>query len=295
MEWMLCIPSEHMTDITIQQLSVTYPIKHRTPLPALEHISFAIPSGAFVALVGPSGCGKTTLLRVVGGLLSPTSGTVTIGTDTPDQARQQRRISLMFQQAVLLPWRTALHNIELPLQVAGMPPQQRRTIAHEFLALVGLGDFAQAYPHQLSGGMKQRVALARALAFQPSVLLMDEPFAALDEMTRERLNSELLRIWTNTRATVLFITHALAEAVFLADRVMVLSQQPGCIIADMPIPLPRPRTPALLEQAHFWQYVTKLRRMLHPDSLSASCDSNYQQQQQVAIPTSPSRLGQTIE
>ncbi len=280
-----------MTDITIQHLSVTYPIKHRTPLPALEHLSFTIPSGAFVALVGPSGCGKTTLLRVVGGLLPPTSGTVTIGTDTPDQARQQRRISLMFQQAVLLPWRTALHNIELPLQVAGMPPQQRRTIAHEFLALVGLGNFAQAYPHQLSGGMKQRVALARALAFQPSVLLMDEPFAALDEMTRERLNSELLRIWTNTRATVLFVTHALAEAVFLADRVIVLSQQPGSIIADMAIPLPRPRTPALLEQAHFWQYVSELRRILHhqPDSPSSSPSSNGTQQPATSISISTTR------
>lgn len=221
-----------------------------------------VATGSFVAVVGPSGCGKSTLLRTVGGLVTPATGTVSIGGLSPEQARLRRLLSFVFQQPVLLPWRTALQNIELPLWVSGWPVQQRRETARHYLDLVGLEQFANAFPAQLSGGMQQRVALARALSFKPAVLLMDEPFGALDELTREHLNGELLRIWSTTNATVLFVTHSLVEAVFLADRILVFSAHPGTLIADMAVELPRPRTVELLDQDVFLRYVAEVRRQL---------------------------------
>jgi NitT/TauT family transport system ATP-binding protein len=172
-------------------------------------------------------------------------------------------VSFAFQQPVLLPWQNARQNIELPLRLFGWPAERRQAASAHFLDLVGLSRFAESYPAQLSGGMQQRVALARALSFEPAVLLMDEPFGALDEITRERLNVELLRIWSATQATVLFVTHSLTEAAFLADRVLVLAPHPGRILAEVPIPLPRPRTSDLLEQEAFLRCVSELRRQLN--------------------------------
>ncbi|HEY0607524.1 MAG TPA: ABC transporter ATP-binding protein [Herpetosiphonaceae bacterium] len=248
--------------ITIDHLTVRY-LAGAAPVVALQDLSCRIDGGTFIALVGPSGCGKSTLLRTLGGLVAPTAGRIAIGGASPDEARAARRVSFVFQQPVLLPWYTARQNIELPLRLFGWPSPRRHAAAAQFLDLVGLTRFADSYPSQLSGGMQQRVALARALAFEPAVLLLDEPFGALDEITRERLNVELLRIWSATQATVLFVTHSLAEAAFLADRVLVLATQPGRIVADVPIALPRPRTAALLEQDAFLHTVAGLRRQFN--------------------------------
>jgi NitT/TauT family transport system ATP-binding protein len=250
-----------MVSIAVQHVSVTYRVK-ATTVTALHDVSFQIPAGSFVALVGPSGCGKTTLLRAIGGLIEPDAGQITLGALGPDQARRRRMVGFMFQQPVLLPWKTAVQNIELPLQLAGWRRQRRRERAHEVLELVGLSDFAGAYPHQLSGGMQQRVALARVLADDPAVFLMDEPFAAVDELTREYLNGELLRVWSTSQATVLFVTHSLSEAVFLADRVLVMSEQPGHVGAEVTVPLHRPRTSTLFEQPAFLRCVNDVRREL---------------------------------
>lgn len=248
--------------ITIDHLTVRY-TAGAVPMIALQDLSCQIAGGTFIALVGPSGCGKSTLLRTLGGLVAPTAGRIAIGGASPDEARVARLVSFVFQQPVLLPWYTARQNIELPLRVFGWPAPRRHAAAAQVLDLVGLTRFANSYPAQLSGGMQQRVALARALSFEPAVLLMDEPFGALDEITRERLNVELLRIWSATQATAVFVTHALAEAAFLADRVLVLGTQPGRILADVPIVLPRPRTAELLEQDAFLHTVAGLRRQLN--------------------------------
>jgi NitT/TauT family transport system ATP-binding protein len=250
-----------LVDITLHQVSVSYPVRKGHIL-ALEGVSSEIRAGTFVALVGPSGCGKTTLLRAVGGLIAPTTGQIRVGRLTPDQARRKRVISFLFQRPVLLPWKTARQNVELPLSLAGKPRQQRRNLANQVLERVGLCEFAEAYPHQLSGGMQQRVSLARAFASEPAAFLMDEPFSALDELNRERLNHEMLRIWSTTRATVLFVTHSLFEAVFLADRVLVLSGHPGRLLADLSIHLPRPRTTKTFEHPELLRQVTTLRQKL---------------------------------
>jgi NitT/TauT family transport system ATP-binding protein len=253
---------QHTADIAIEHLRVTFPTASG-PLVALHDISCSAQAGEFVALVGPSGCGKSTLLRAVGGLIAPDAGSITIGGQSPEQARLARLVSFVFQQPVLLPWNTARQNVELPLRLAGWDRQRRREAAHYFLDLVGLSRFVDAYPHQLSGGMQQRVAIARALSFEPAVLLMDEPFGALDEITRERLNVELLHIWSQRRVTVLFVTHSLSEAAFLADRVIVLSAQPGRVIADNEMRLPRPRSADLLADTDFLARVAMLRQQLN--------------------------------
>lgn len=250
-----------MIPLTIHQLSVVYPTR-AGEVPALRNISLAVEAGSFVALVGPSGCGKTTLLRAIGGLIHPTEGHIQLGSLSPNQARQQRIVSFLFQQPVLLPWKTICQNVELPLRLFGRSPSQAREAAHNTLNLVGLGKYASLYPHQLSGGMQQRTALARALSFSPSLFLMDEPFGALDEITRERLNIELLRLWATTRATVLFVTHSLSEAVFLADRVLLLSEHPGTIVYDTAINLPRPRKAETFEHEAFVRCVADLRAKL---------------------------------
>lgn len=213
---------------------------------ALRSTSFTVAPGEFVSLVGPSGCGKSTILRIIAGLGPISAGEVRVDGLPPERARRERGdLAFVFQDATLLPWRTVLGNVELPLQLRGVPASQRRAQALETLETVGLAEFAREYPRQLSGGMKMRVSIARALAAKPSLLLMDEPFGALDEMTRGRLNVELLRIVALAGWTVLFVTHNVFEAVFLSSRVLVMSPRPGRIVADMPIDLPYPRDPAI--------------------------------------------------
>jgi NitT/TauT family transport system ATP-binding protein len=199
------------------------------PVQALTGIDLTVAGGEFVALIGPSGCGKSTLLRVVADLEQPTDGTVEVGGKTPHRARLDQDYGIAFQQAGLLDWRTVVENVELPLQVHGVDKAKRRARATELLDLVGLADFAGSRPGELSGGMQQRVAIARALAPSPKLLLMDEPFGALDEMTRERMQAELLRIVGETGAAVLFVTHSIPEAAVLANRVVVMSARPGRI------------------------------------------------------------------
>ncbi len=215
------------------------------PFTALDRISFDVQDGKFISIVGPSGCGKSTLLQIVGGLLGATSGEVLV-----DGARiaapRPDKIGIVFQEPLLLPWKSARENVEFPLALRGEPKAARQARARELLALVGLADFADSLPHQLSGGMRQRVAIARGLVRHPRMLLMDEPFGALDEQTRTRMWGELLAIWSASRATVLFVTHSLVEAVYLADEVLVMAARPGRIVERISVDLPRPRTLEML-------------------------------------------------
>lgn len=219
---------------------------------ALRNASFTVSQGEFVALVGSSGCGKSTVLRIVAGLGPISAGEVRVAGLPPERARHERGdMAFVFQDATLLPWRTVLGNVELPLQMRGVAAPRRRAQAMEALATVGLADVAREYPRQLSGGMKMRVSIARALVAKPSLMLMDEPFSSLDEMTRGRLNVELLRIVALAGWTVLFVTHNVFEAVFLSSRVLVMSPRPGRIVADMPIDLSYPRDPAIRTSPEF--------------------------------------------
>ncbi len=208
---------------------------------AVSDVSFEVESGTFVVLVGPSGCGKSSLLMMMAGLRHPTSGTILIG-NRPITKPDPDRVGVVFQEASLFPWLTAEENVEFPLALRHVPKDERREKARKALALVGLEGFDARYPHELSGGMKQRVSIARGLVQNPPVLLMDEPFAALDEQTRMTMGDELLRIWAETKKTVVFVTHSLTEAVYLADVVLVMSARPGRIIDRVPVTLPRPRT-----------------------------------------------------
>jgi NitT/TauT family transport system ATP-binding protein len=230
---------------------------------ALRDIGLEIHPGEFVSLIGPSGCGKSTLLRIVGDLVAPTEGRVVVNGKTPHQARLDRDYGIVFQDAVLYDWRTVAKNISLPLEMGGWDRRRRSARVAEMLSLVELEGFADHYPWQLSGGMQQRVSIARALSFSPALLLMDEPFGALDEMTRERLNAELLRIWEETRSTIVFVTHSIAEAVFLSTRVVVMSARPGRISELVEIDLPQPRTAATREEPRFFELVTAVREALH--------------------------------
>jgi NitT/TauT family transport system ATP-binding protein len=229
---------------------------------ALQGIDLAIEPGEFVSLIGPSGCGKSTLLRVIGDLVEPSAGEVTVNGKRARQARSDRDYGIVFQQAVLYDWRTVSKNIALPLELLGWGRAKRQARVEEMLELVELSDFADHHPWQLSGGMQQRVSIARALSFSPPLLLMDEPFGALDEMTRERLNMELLRIWGETASTIVFVTHSIAEAVFLSTRVVVMSPRPGRITEVIPVDLPQPRTAALREDTRFFELITRVRESL---------------------------------
>ncbi len=249
--------------IQFDRVSKTYP-SGAGPVTALHDVSLQIAPGEFVALIGPSGCGKSTLMRLIGDLEQPTTGVVSVGGKTPEQARRDRDYGIVFQAPVLYEWRTIRKNVELPLEIMGRPAVQRRARSQSLLQLVGLSDFGDAYPHQLSGGMQQRAAIARALSFEPSILLMDEPFGALDEITRERLQLELLSIWSSAaeRPTVIFVTHSIPEAVFLADRVVVMSPRPGRVQRIITIDLPRPRNFETREAARFFSLVTEVREQL---------------------------------
>lgn len=234
--------------VQLQQVSKAY----ANGTIALTGVSFSVEAGEFVSLVGPSGCGKSTILRLVAGLGEPSGGAVAVEGLPPARARAERRdMAFVFQDATLLPWRTVRRNVELPLELRGESAEARRTAARGALETVGLRDFENEYPRQLSGGMKMRVSIARALVAQPRVLLMDEPFGALDEMSRQRLNTELLRVCTLANWTVLFVTHNVAESVFLSSRILVMSSRPGRIVADVPVPLSYPRDPHIRTTPEF--------------------------------------------
>lgn len=232
---------------------------------ALSGIDLDVAPGEFISLIGPSGCGKSTLLRIIADLDSPSAGTVEVFGTSAHQARLDQRYGIAFQQAGLLPWRTVAGNIALPLELHGVAPAERTARVDELVALVGLGDFAQKFPDQLSGGMQQRVAIARALAEKPALLLMDEPFGALDEMTREYMQTELLRIAAETGAAVVFVTHSIPEAVYLSDRVVVMSPRPGRIADIVPMRLGRAadRADDLREDGAFFEMITAVREALH--------------------------------
>ncbi|NJK81168.1 MAG: ABC transporter ATP-binding protein [Chloroflexaceae bacterium] len=234
------------------------------PVTALHEVSLTIGRGEFIALIGPSGCGKSTLMRLIGDLDQVTKGSITVKGKTPRQARIDREYGIVFQSPVLYDWRTVRKNVELPLEVMGHPANERRDRARAMLQTVGLRDFENAFPWQLSGGMQQRVAIARALVFEPSILMMDEPFGALDEMTRERLQAELLKVWGGSESdtTVVFVTHSISEAVFLSDRVVVMSPRPGRIETVIPIDLPLPRNKKTREMPGFFHLITQVRDSL---------------------------------
>jgi NitT/TauT family transport system ATP-binding protein len=229
---------------------------------ALQGIDLEIGEREFVSLIGPSGCGKSTLLRIVGDLIQPTTGEVVVNGKTARRARDDRDYGIVFQDAVLFDWRTVAKNIALPLEMLGWDRRRRTERVQELLRLVELEGFESHHPWQLSGGMQQRVSIARALSFSPPLLLMDEPFGALDEMTRERLNLELLRIWSALGSTIVFVTHSISEAVFLSTRVVVMSPRPGRITGVVEIDLPQPRTADTREQPRFFELVAEVRHKL---------------------------------
>jgi NitT/TauT family transport system ATP-binding protein len=245
--------------VSVSGVSKTFP---RGNLTALSDIDLDLHAGEFVSLIGPSGCGKSTLLRVIGDLVEPSSGSVTVNGKSARQARVDRDHGIVFQDAVLFEWRTGAKNISLPLEMLGWGRERRRARVREMMELVELGGFEDHHPWQLSGGMQQRVSIARALAFEPALLLMDEPFGALDEMTRERLNLELLSVWEQLRSTVVFVTHSISEAVFLSSRVVVMSPRPGRIAGIVPIDLPYPRGVETREEGRFFELVTTVRELL---------------------------------
>ncbi|HKX48418.1 MAG TPA: ABC transporter ATP-binding protein [Gaiellaceae bacterium] len=230
---------------------------------ALQNIELDVGQGEFISLIGPSGCGKSTLLRVIGDLVEPSSGEILVNGKTAHRARLDRDYGIVFQAAVLYDWRTVTKNIALPLELMGYSREERAGRVRELVHLMELDGFEKHYPWQLSGGMQQRVSIARALSFSPELLLMDEPFGALDEMTRERLNLELLRIWAELGSTVIFVTHSISEAVFLSTRVVVMSPRPGRITSLIPIDLEHPRTVETREDPRFFELVTEVREALH--------------------------------
>jgi NitT/TauT family transport system ATP-binding protein len=260
-------PRELAVEIT--DVGKVFPARRGAGVTALENISLQVGVGEFVSLIGPSGCGKSTLMRLIADLDAPTTGTVRVFGKSAQQARLDQDYGIAFQQAGLLPWRTVRENIELPLQLHGVGRAARRARASELIELVGLGDFGDKHPDQLSGGMQQRVAIARSLAESPRLLLMDEPFGALDEMTRERMQTELARLRTESGAAVVFVTHSIPEAVYLSDRVVVMSPRPGRIvqILDMGLGIGQERTDALREDAHFFERVSAVREALHGDAV----------------------------
>ena len=229
---------------------------------AVQEIDLEIGEREFVSLIGPSGCGKSTLLRIIGDLIQPSRGDVTVKGKTAHQARIGRDYGIVFQDAVLFDWRTVAKNISLPLEMMGWDRRRRAERVQELLELVELVGFGDHHPWQLSGGMQQRVSIARALSFDPDLLLMDEPFGALDEMTRERLNLELLQIWEGSGSTVVFVTHSIAEAIFLSTRVVVMSARPGRIVGIVEIDLPQPRTTETREEPRFAELIREVRRLL---------------------------------
>jgi NitT/TauT family transport system ATP-binding protein len=252
------LPAARMPVIAARDLSLAF-VTADGPVQALDRIDVTVEQGAFVSLIGPSGCGKTTLLRVIADLERPTGGAITVNGMTSEAARLARAYGYVFQAPALYPWRTVERNVTLPLEIMGLPPAERRDRARRFLQLVGLDGFARKYPWQLSGGMQQRVSIARALSFDPSLLLMDEPFGALDEITRDHLNDQLHGLWRRTGKTVVFVTHSIAEAVYLSTRIVVMSPRPGRILEVIESDLPAERTLELRESTAFQKIAHRVR------------------------------------
>ncbi len=255
--------------IRIESVSKQYG-SPRDGIVALRDVSLAVRAGEFLSIIGPSGCGKSTLLKLIADLLEPSAGRVSINNHTPQAARRARECGVVFQSPTLMEWRSVERNIQLPLEITGAPSAERRARAAELLDLFRLREFAARFPRELSGGMQQQVAIARALAYHPSILLMDEPFGALDELTRERLGRELLEIWQRTRVTILFVTHSVGEAVRLSDRVAVMSPRPGHVERVIEIDLPRPRPLDIRELPRYWELLREVRAALHLDDGSGN-------------------------
>lgn len=245
--------------ISIENLNMVYETDKGDKVTALTDVNLEIESSSFVSLLGPSGCGKTTLLRIIADLIAPTSGSVSAGGMSPTQARMARKLGMVFQSAVLYDWRSVLKNVEMPLEIMHLPKGERRDRAEHMLEMVGLKDFAHRYPYELSGGMQQRVSIARALAVNPGILLMDEPFSALDEFTREKLHDDLLGIWKENKMTVVFVTHNISESVYLSDKVVVMSPHPGRVSAVLDIDLNRPRCAQIRETEEYYDYIAEIR------------------------------------
>jgi NitT/TauT family transport system ATP-binding protein len=243
-----------------ERLSMRYITRAGKSVLALDDINAQVGRDEFVTVLGPSGCGKTTLMKIAASVIRPTGGDVWF--DGQKLTRPTPRIGMVFQQPILLPWRNVLDNVLFPIQMMGLPVSKHKAAALDLLNLVGLGGFEQAMPGELSGGMQQRVSICRALVYDPTILLMDEPFAALDAMTREELGIELLRIWNERKKTVLFVTHSIQEGILLADRVLVMTARPGRIAASMPIELPRPRSVSMVSSKEYGHYAETIRGLI---------------------------------
>jgi NitT/TauT family transport system ATP-binding protein len=244
--------------IFVDDVSMVY-ARRGEPVTALEEVTLDLPAGSFGSIIGPSGCGKSTLLRLIADIMPPSSGSISIGGAPPRAARREHAIGFVFQAPTLLPWRTLRRNIELPLDIVGSSPEPSSHSLDQLIELVGLKGFENALPHELSGGMQQRVAIARSLLLEPQVLLLDEPFGALDEITRQRMNLELLRIWAASQTTALLVTHSISEAVFMSDVVYVMSASPGRLIGQVDVSLPRPRTLDMMRSPEFYDCVNRVR------------------------------------
>lgn len=257
-------PTEDPAGVVIRNVSKEFRRPGRAPVLAISEASLTVRKGEFVSILGPSGCGKSTLLRMVADIIKPSGGAITIEGRTPEVVRKERKIGFVFQDPALLPWRSVFYNVYVPLEViAQASVAERKARVSEALELVGLTKFSGAYPHELSGGMRQRVSIARALVTEPQVLLMDEPFGALDEFTRNYLNDELLKVWERTGGTILFVTHSIAEAAYLADRVTLMTPHPGRIESSVDVELPRPRTEELRTESTFTETERRLRAALY--------------------------------
>ena len=266
-QFMPALESASKSIVHAHELEKTYQARDGHSIPALGPLSFDIEAGEFITIVGMSGCGKSTLLKMLAGLIFKTSGILQL--KGVDLNGPQRNIGMVFQDSVLLAWRTVLENVLLPAEVLGLDPRQSKARAYSLLETVGLQDFAHKYPKELSGGMQQRVSIARALLHEPKILLMDEPFGALDAMTREAMSLEILRIWESTQKTIVFVTHSITEAVLLGNRVIVLSSRPGRIAEIVEIALPTPRTLDMINSNQFGIYTRRIRHLLEQAAQSS--------------------------